>query len=64
MKITFNGQLTETSSQNLQALVIEMGAKEPFAVALNGHFVPRNQCSSAQLDDGDSVELLSPIQGG
>ncbi|MCF6436509.1 MULTISPECIES: sulfur carrier protein ThiS [Pseudoalteromonas] len=64
MKITFNGQLTETSSQDLQALVTEMGAKEPFAVALNGTFVPRTQCSSTHLTDGDSIELLSPIQGG
>ncbi|CAH9054976.1 hypothetical protein PSECIP111951_02708 [Pseudoalteromonas holothuriae] len=64
MKITFNGQLTDSAADNLQSLVIAMGAKEPFAVALNGQFIPRSQCQTTLLSDGDSVELLSPIQGG
>ncbi|WP_105166734.1 sulfur carrier protein ThiS [Pseudoalteromonas sp. T1lg23B] len=64
MKITFNGQVMESSEQSLQAFISTTDAKEPYAVALNGQFVPRVQCSSTPLAEGDSIELLSPIQGG
>ncbi|BBN82991.1 hypothetical protein PA25_29760 [Pseudoalteromonas sp. A25] len=64
MKITFNGQVMECNAQSLQAFISATDAKEPYAVALNGQFVPRSQCQSTILSEGDSIELLSPIQGG
>ncbi|MDP2635814.1 MULTISPECIES: sulfur carrier protein ThiS [unclassified Pseudoalteromonas] len=65
MKITINGQPFETAEQNTLAnVLIEFDAKEPFAVALNGDFVPRSQVQATVLKQDDSVELLSPIQGG
>jgi len=35
-----------------------------FAVAVNGDFVPRHQYPSFQLIGGESLEVLSPMQGG
>ncbi|MBD1583818.1 sulfur carrier protein ThiS [Pseudoalteromonas sp. S16_S37] len=64
MKITFNGQTIESTEHTLQAFIDATDAKEPYAVALNGQFVPRSQCQSTHLAEGDSIELLSPIQGG
>lgn len=64
MKVTFNGEATQLTESNLNTFIIKSGAKEPFAVALNGHFVPRSECMTTELKEGDSIELLSPIQGG
>ncbi|KTF15303.1 sulfur carrier protein ThiS [Pseudoalteromonas sp. H105] len=65
MKITINGQLFETIEHNsLANILLEFGATEPFAVAINGEFVPRSQGQAITVKQGDSVELLSPIQGG
>ncbi|MCQ8879371.1 sulfur carrier protein ThiS [Pseudoalteromonas shioyasakiensis] len=65
MKITINGQPFEAANQATLVIVLEeFAAKEPYAVALNGDFIPRNNCSSTALKEGDSIELLSPIQGG
>lgn len=35
-----------------------------FAIAINEQFVPRGSYSVTQLQDGDRVELLVPMQGG
>lgn len=65
MKITINGQLFELASNNtLTGALQEFGAKEPYAVALNGQFVPRDLCHQTAVKQGDNIELLSPIQGG
>lgn len=65
MKITINGQPFETKNQTtLAKVLIEFGATEPFAVALNGDFIPRNNCDEIVITQDDSIELLSPIQGG
>ncbi|WP_341874687.1 thiamine biosynthesis protein ThiS [Pseudoalteromonas xiamenensis] len=42
MKLLFNGDAIEVSEDAvLQAVVDAQGAKKPFAVAVNGQFVPR-----------------------
>lgn len=38
--------------------------KQPFAVALNGEFVPRSQYASVTLQDGDALDVVSPVGGG
>lgn len=35
-----------------------------FAVALNRRFVPRSRYAEVTLNDGDELEILSPMQGG
>ncbi|MFC3034104.1 sulfur carrier protein ThiS [Pseudoalteromonas fenneropenaei] len=65
MKLSYNGTpivLSEVTT--LAALLNAQAAKPPYAVALNGEFIPRSQLADKTLQDGDSIEVLSPIQGG
>lgn len=39
-------------------------AKLPYAVAVNTAFVPAAQHASHQLQDGDRLEVISPVTGG
>jgi len=65
MNILINGQsVTVSDDTSLTQALNQFGASPPFAVAVNGDFVPRSQCDAKILNDGDSIELLSPIQGG
>ena len=41
-----------------------IGAKPPFAVAVNTAFVPSAEHAGHLLQDGDSVEVTSPVTGG
>ncbi len=34
------------------------------AIAVNGVIVPRSRWSEAMVDDGDTVEVLTAMQGG
>ncbi|MEF9949215.1 MAG: sulfur carrier protein ThiS, partial [Comamonas sp.] len=42
----------------------QMQAKPPFAVAVNTIFVPRTQYAAHTLNEGDKVEVISPVTGG
>ena len=64
MKITLNGELLNISSRQLSQILHEMGASAPYAVAVNGEFVPQSSHSDFVINEGDCIELLSPIQGG
>ncbi|MFC0119297.1 sulfur carrier protein ThiS [Pseudoalteromonas xiamenensis] len=65
MKLLFNGDAIEVSEDAvLQAVVDAQGAKKPFAVAVNGQFVPSSMLGGYVLNNGDSIDVLSPIQGG
>ena len=37
---------------------------QPIAVAYNDEFVPRGRYAAIQLQDGDRLEIVSPMQGG
>jgi sulfur carrier protein len=41
-----------------------MGAKPPFAVAVNTVFVPKTQYTQHVLHSGARVEIISPVTGG
>ncbi|MCG7562224.1 MULTISPECIES: sulfur carrier protein ThiS [Pseudoalteromonas] len=65
MNISYNGQaLTLSQPHSLLEVIEAQGAQAPYAVALNGQFVPRSGLAEQRLQEGDSIELLSPIQGG
>ena len=65
MKLFINGtEQSVANVSNLLSLLEHLKAQEPFAVAVNQAFVPRTQCESFELNEGDKVEILSPIQGG
>lgn len=36
----------------------------PFAVALNGQFVPRREHARTVLRNGDQLDLIAPVGGG
>lgn len=38
--------------------------KPPFAVAVNMQFVPKTQYTAKALNEGDQIEVISPITGG
>ncbi|KRI00517.1 sulfur carrier protein ThiS [Curvibacter sp. PAE-UM] len=44
--------------------VAAIEAKPPFAAAVNTRFVPKTQYSQQPLQDGDRVEIISPVTGG
>ena len=39
-------------------------AGAPIAVAHNEEFVPRSRYASLQLQEGDRLEIVAPMQGG
>jgi len=65
MKLVVNGEQKEFSEvTHVLSLLNLLKAREPYAVAVNAQFVPREQCDVLLLNEGDQVEILSPIQGG
>jgi len=64
MNITLNGELLDITSHALLEILKEYGAVAPYAVAVNGIFIPKSQYNGFVINEGDSIELLSPIQGG
>ncbi len=64
MNITINGELLNVNSKALVEVLQSFGAVAPFAVAVNGEFIPQSRHSNYVINKGNSVELLSPIQAG
>ena len=65
MKITINQQATDLQANATVAdALAQMQAKPPFAVAVNTMFVPKSQYESRALNDGDKMEVISPVTGG
>ena len=65
MKITVNGEARTTQAETLDGLCHELGLAEmKIATARNGAFVPAKQRARVSLQEGDTVEILSPRQGG
>ena len=44
--------------------VAAIGARPPFAVAVNTTFVPNTGYAARTLQPGDLVEIISPVTGG
>ena len=65
MKITLNQNATELpASATVADALAQMQAKPPFAVAVNTVFVPKSQNTAHVLNEGDKVEVISPVTGG
>ncbi len=65
MRIRLNGEEIETAAKNLAALIEDQGFDVAVvATARNGEFVPRALRGETQIEDGDAVEVLRPMQGG
>jgi sulfur carrier protein len=44
--------------------VAAIEARPPFAAAVNTRFVPKTQYAQHPLNDGDRIEIISPVTGG
>lgn len=66
MTIRFNGETREIADDMSLAELLEQiqDLPENFAVAINEDFVPRSAYNGTQVQAGDAVELLVPMQGG
>ncbi len=65
MTITINGeQYSLPQSQTIDQLLASQGFGKNIAVALNGAFIPRTTYDRQVVKDGDSIEIVSPMQGG
>ena len=65
MVLIVNGERQEVEAPNVAALLETLGYEGRFfAVAVNQEVVRRTAWAEAQLREGDSVEILTPRQGG
>lgn len=65
MRIDLNGTSRSVTARTLAAALSELGyGGAALATAVNGAFVPAAARVETALQDGDRVEVLSPMQGG
>lgn len=65
MNLTINGEARKVQAGDLAALLQELAMHDRVvATALNGEFVPKGRRAQQALRDGDTVEIVSPMQGG
>jgi sulfur carrier protein len=65
VRIIVNGEATNTGARTLAELIAGLGfAEGAVATALNGDFVAKGARASAELADGDRIEIVAPRQGG
>lgn len=66
MKIIINGEqknIAENSS--ISKILNELGYQNSsVAIALNNSFVPKEQLEKTIIQENDSIEILTPMQGG
>lgn len=64
MKISINGKQFDTQHTLLSLVIEEFGATPPYAIAINGEFVPQSRYQDTELATADLVDIVSPIFGG
>ncbi len=66
MRISVNGEIKEFNRERLMLneLLEEMQFGKGVAVALNETFVLRTNYAKTDINDGDRLDILSPVQGG
>ena len=66
LQISLNGQPVATDAATLQALLLAQGydLATAFACAINNGFVPRTQWPERALQNGDRIDVITPIAGG
>jgi len=63
--IQVNSEKVTIKSERLSELLIELGyANAVVATAVNGDFVTQGNRANIQINDGDRIEVLAPMQGG
>ncbi|VEJ45115.1 sulfur carrier protein ThiS [Bartonella vinsonii] len=65
MQIFVNGETIQTEVMTLSLLLEELGYEGNWlATAVNTEVIPVNARSQFVLQEGDKIEILSPMQGG
>lgn len=64
MEIILNGKPQQVKATTLAALLDECGFSGRVATAVNETFVPVGLRAERQLQAGDRVEVVAPMQGG
>lgn len=65
LEVVVNGERAVTRSRTLAELLVELGYGDAkVATARNGDFVPFGKRQSIELSKGDTIEIVSPRQGG
>ncbi len=66
LTISLNGERVDTPAPTLQALLQLRGYDfaAAFACAINNTFVPRGQWPQRALQNGDRIDIVTPITGG
>jgi sulfur carrier protein len=66
INISLNGETITTDAPTLQALLLARGysLQGAFACAINNGFVPRPQWPERSLQNGDRIDIVTPITGG
>ncbi|WP_430513798.1 sulfur carrier protein ThiS [Pannonibacter phragmitetus] len=65
MNVLVNGEAVTCAAETLPALLLELEYEGDWlATAVNGELVPREARDTCALNEGDRIEILSPMQGG
>ena len=65
MTVYINAEPVEQDGiSNLQQLLEKHAGNGPFAVALNENFVPKTAYAETEIQEGDKIEIVAPMQGG
>ena len=65
MRVTVNGEQKDVAATRVDALLGELEFEGThFAIAVNYDVVPQARWAETALADGDTVEILTPRQGG
>ncbi len=64
MQVIINLEPFQTSAKHLQELISEITPKPPFGIAKNGTFIPKSVYGETPVQDGDKIEVISPVTGG
>lgn len=64
--IRFNErEMSIQPAKNLSELLQDQAYVSPyFAVAINRCFIPRDRYQETRLNEGDVIEIVTPMQGG
>lgn len=65
IEVLINGQEQQVAEGcHIEQLVEQFAGRGPFAVALNGQFVGKENYDKTSVVAADKIDILSPIQGG
>ena len=66
IKVSVNGEIKEIEEGlNINQLIEALKYRtKGFAVAVNTTFVPIAQNDEVKINDGDTIDILAPVQGG